>query len=263
MSLVDDARALAVGAGDLLGTYYGDLRRADASRKGTQRDLVSEADFASERYLLEHIPADDDVLSEEGSSRDTGAARTWVIDPLDGTVNFLHGIPNWCVSIGVIEDGHLVAGAVAAPELRLTWCAAAGHGCFCNDERVHVSETAELAESMVATGFPYERDLWPDMNFDNFKAVGMAAAGIRRMGAAAIDLAFVASGRLDGFWEMHLNPWDVAAGVLLIREAGGRVTDFHGSETLDKLLHKRHIVASNGHVHDAIRSRLAPLKGLA
>lgn len=263
MSLVDRVREIAVEAGELLGGHYGTLRRADASRKSTRRDLVSEADLASERFLLAQIPKEDNVLSEEGHGRETGAGRTWIIDPLDGTVNFLHGLPNWCVSVGVVEDGRLVAGAVSAPELRLTWCASEGHGCFCNGERVHVSETAELAESILATGFAYERNELPDNNFDNFTELGLAAAGIRRMGAAAIDLAFVACGRLDGFWELHLQPWDVAAGALLIREAGGQVSDFHGGEALDDVLFKRHIVASNGRNHDAIRARLAPLKGLA
>lgn len=262
MRLVDRAADLARGAGALLLSHYGTLRRADADRKGARRDLVSRADVESERYLLDAIPAGDDVLSEEGSSRDTGARRKWVIDPLDGTVNFLHGIPNWGVSIGVIEDGELAAAAVHAPELDLTVTAAAGEGCFCNGAPARASGTSELAEAIVATGFAYRRNELPDHNFDNFTAIGMQAAGIRRMGAACLDLAYLACGRLDGFWELHLNAWDVAAGILLVREAGGRVTDFTGDEDLDACLFRRHIVATNGSIHEAIRERLAPLRGM-
>jgi len=260
MSLVADAEALARGAAAVLEGFYGKLRRADAARKGARRDLVSEADLASQQYLLEHIPAKDDVLSEEGASRSTGAARTWVVDPLDGTVNFLHGIPHWCVSIGVIEGGSIVAGAVCAPELRQVWTAAAGQGAFCNGERIRVSPTTDIGDAILATGLAYRRNELPDHNLDNITTLGFACADLRRMGAAAIDLSYVASGKIDGFWELHLNAWDVAAGILLVREAGGRVTDFRGSEKLEDLLHGRHMVASNGRVHDQVRELLAPLR---
>lgn len=260
--MIERAEELARGAGEILMRYAGRLHRADADRKGTQRDLVSEADVASERFLVAGIPDSDDILAEEGSDRDTGAARRWVIDPLDGTVNFLHGIPMWCVSIGVIEDGELAAGVVHAPALGHTWTAAKGQGCFLDGKPARVSATGELSEAIVATGFAYRRNELPDHNFDNFERIGMAAAGVRRMGAAAVDLAFLASGTLDGFWELHLNAWDVAAGILLIREAGGRVSDFRGAEDLEPVLFGRHVVASNGHLHEALRGKLAPLRGL-
>jgi myo-inositol-1(or 4)-monophosphatase len=257
------ARALAEGAGEVLAGYFGRLRRGDAARKSSARDLVSEADLAAERHLVAAIPAGDDILSEEGSNRDRGAARCWVIDPLDGTVNFLHGLPFWCVSVGCVEGGALVAGAVHAPALRTTWWAAAGEGAFRNGAPVRVSATGTLSEALLATGFAYTRNQVPDHNLDNFTTLGFLAADLRRFGAAAIDLALVATGSLDGFWELHLNAWDVAAGALLVREAGGRVTDFHGAEDLDAVLFSRHVVASNGAVHDAIRAELAPLRGLA
>jgi len=261
-SLVAEAEARARGAADVLSGFFGKLHRADATAKGARRDLVSEADLASQRYLLEHIPAGDDVLSEEGASRSTGAARTWVIDPLDGTINFLHGLPNWCVSIGVVERGALAAGAVCAPELRQIYTAAAGQGAFCNGERVFVSKTGDIGDSILATGLAYRRNELPDHNMDNITTLGFACADLRRMGAAAIDLSYVASGRIDGFWELHLNAWDVAAGILLVREAGGRVTDFRGSEKLEDVLSGSHVLASNGPLHEQIRSRLAPLRGL-
>ncbi len=257
------ALSLAQGAASVLEGYAGRLRRVDAQRKGTARDLVSEADLASERYLLEHIPDADDILSEEGTARDTGAARKWVVDPLDGTVNFLHGIPMWCVSIAAVENGELAAAAVVAPALGETWTARAGDGCLLDGVRAHVSGTDTLAESIVATGFAYRRNELPDNNMDNFAEIAMRAAGIRRMGSAALDLAFLASGRIDGFWELHLNAWDVAAGALLVREAGGRVTDFLGRDGLDDICSRRHIVASNGSIHDELRAKLAPLQGLS
>jgi myo-inositol-1(or 4)-monophosphatase len=262
VTLVAEAEAFARGAAAVLEGFYGKLRRADATRKGAPRDLVSEADLASQSYLLERIPRSDDVLSEEGASRTTGAARTWVIDPLDGTINFLHGLPNWCVSIGVVERGALAAAAVCAPELRQVYTTAAGAGAFCNGERIRVSGTTDLADSILATGLAYRRNELADHNLDNITTLGFATADLRRMGAAAIDLCYVASGRIDGFWELHLNAWDLAAGILLVREAGGKVTDFRGSERLDDILHGGHVVASNGRIHDQIRSRLAPLRGL-
>lgn len=252
------AQRLAEGAGEILLGYYGSLRRADADRKGTPRDLVSKADIEAERYLVDGIPAADDILGEEGTDRDTGAARKWIIDPLDGTVNFLHGLPFWCVSIGVIEDGALRAAVVHAPVLKQTWTAEAGAGCRLNGEPATLSGTHDLAEAIVATGFAYRRNEVADQNFDNFAAIGLKAAGIRRMGAAALDLALVASGTLDGFWELHLNAWDVAAGTLLVREAGGVVTDFAGSEALDDVLFGRNIVAGNRGVHAEIRALLGP-----
>jgi len=262
MTLLEQAETLARGAGDILLAHAGTLRRTDAERKGARRDLVSRADLDSQAFLLDAIPQEDDILSEEGSSRDTGAARKWVIDPLDGTVNFLHGIPFWCVSIAVVEKGALAAGVVHAPRLGQTFCAAAGEGATLDGEPIRVSPTADLAEAVLATGFAYRRNELADQNFDNFHELGLAAAGIRRMGAAAVDLAYLAAGRLDGFWELHLNAWDVAAGTLLVREAGGKVTDFRGSGALEDVLFSRTIVASNGRIHDAIRSRLAPLRGL-
>lgn len=260
--MLEQALRIATRAGEVLLGYHGRLKRVDAKRKDGRRDLVSEADLAAERCIVEAIPAEDDVLSEEGSARDRGARRRWVVDPLDGTINFLHGIPFWCVSIAGIEDGELRAGVVHAPELGHTFTAAAGGGSFLNGAPLAVSATGDLADSILATGFAYRCDEVPDHNFDNFHALGFAAAGLRRMGSAALDLAYVAAGRLDGFWEMHLNPWDVAAGTLLVREAGGKVTDFRGSEALDDVLRSRHMVASNGRIHDAIRAKLAPLRGL-
>ena len=261
--MLERALELATGAGEILLGRFGRLHRGDARRKSASRDLVSEADLEAERFLVAGIPKSDDILAEEGSDREiAGARRKWIIDPLDGTVNFLHGFPIWCVSIAVVEGGEIAAGVVHAPALGYTWAAAKEKGATRNGEPIRVTTTDTLKEAMIATGFSYRRDEIPDHNFDNFTKIGMACGGIRRMGAAAIDLAFLASGSLDGFWEPHLNAWDLAAGALLIREAGGRVTDFAGSESLDDILFGRNLVASNGAIHHQIRERLAPLRGL-
>ncbi len=261
--MLEQAERLARGAGDLLAKRYGTLRRADAARKqGHRRDLVTKADLEAERYVAAHIPAGDSLLAEEGGARGGDARRLWIVDPLDGTVNFLHGIPFWCVSIGVVEAGELVAGVVHAPALDETFSAARGKGCFLNGTPVKVADTAQLSDAVLASGFGYRLDELPDTNLDNWAALTLASAGTRRLGSAALDLAYVACGRFDGFFELHLNPWDVAAGALLVTEAGGRVTDYRGSPALDAFLHGRSILATNSRLHDALRSKLAPLRGL-
>jgi myo-inositol-1(or 4)-monophosphatase len=254
---------LAQGAGELLSSHYGTLRRADADRKdGRRRDLVSVADREAERYLFERIPATDDVLAEEGSDRTSGGRRRWVVDPLDGTVNYLHGIPFWCVSIAIIEDNELSVAVVHAPVLAQTFTATRGGGCFLNGERVCISQATDIREAILATGFAYNRNEVPDNNVDNWATMALQAAGLRRMGSAALDLAYTACGRLDGYWELHLSPWDVAAGALLVREAGGVVSNFRGEEDVAAVIGSRHIIASNNILHELIRSRLSPLQGL-
>jgi myo-inositol-1(or 4)-monophosphatase len=256
--MVETAAALAREAGDLLLRHFGTLRRADAQRKGgRRRDLVSRADVEAEELLHSRIPAGDDIVAEEGHSRARGARRTWIVDPLDGTVNFLHGIPVWCVSIGIVEEGALAAAVVHAPAMGETFAAEAGKGATRNGEPIRVSGTSDLADSLLATGFAYDLDRRPDDNLGHFSDLTRASAGTRRLGSAALDLAYVACGRFDGFWELHLNPWDVAAGLLLVREAGGRVSDFAGDDRLDRLLGGGNLVASNALVHEAIRARLA------
>ena len=260
--MLDEIVRMSREAGDVLMEYYGRVGTADAQQKGERRrDLVSAADFAAEELILSRVPAGDAVLAEESGRRE-GSGRQWVIDPLDGTINFLHGLPMWCVSIAVVENDDLAAAVVHAPALGMTFTARAGCGSRLNGGPVTVSAVAELEDAILATGFPYNRNEVPDNNLDNVPRVGAVAAGLRRFGSAALDLSLTAAGRLDGYWELHLNAWDVAAGILLVREAGGRVSDFHGGEALDGLLHGRHIVASNGHIHESLRGRLAPLREL-
>lgn len=253
---------LARETGAVLLPFYGRLSRTDASTKGgRRRDLVSHADLAAEEHLLSRIPAADAVLAEE-SGRRAGNQRLWVVDPLDGTVNFLHGIPFWCVSIALIEKGQLAAAAIHAPALDMTFTATVGQGAQLNGRQVGVSGCDDLRDAILATGFPYARDTVSDNNLDNIPRIGAVAGGLRRMGSAALDMAFTAAGRLDGFWELQLNPWDVAAGALLVLEAGGTVTDFGGNDELERVLHGRNIVATNGRIHDPLRKLLAPLREL-
>lgn len=257
------AERVARQAGERLLSYYGELGREGAQQKGgLRRDLVSRADLEAEKAVIEGLPASDAVLSEEEGTREAGGERQWIVDPLDGTVNFLHQIPLWAVSIALVENGRLRLGVVHAPALGQTFTAVAGRGARVDGRPLRVSPTAELGDAILASGFAYRRNELADNNLDNWRRLALASAGLRRMGSAALDLAFVAAGHLDGFWEMHLNAWDVAAGTLLVREAGGRVTDFGGSENLDRVLFARHIVASNRRLHSAISDQLAPLRDL-
>ena len=259
--MLDQLIDLAHGAGAVLMRYYGNLDAADADRKGgRRRDLVSAADVETERWILDRIPDEDDVLAEESGRRGGSSDRLWVVDPLDGTVNFLHRLPLWCVAIAVIEAGDLVAGVVHAPMLEMTFAAQRGGGTTLDGAPAVVSDTAELSDAILATGFPYARDTLADNNLENVPRVGAVAGGLRRLGSAALDLALVACGRFDGFWELHLEPWDVAAGILLVSESGGCVTDCAGKDDLQTLLHGRNLVATNGHVHAHLRSLLAPLR---
>lgn len=258
------ALQLAQAAGEELLAREGHLHRADARRKGLSRDLVSEADLAAEAVILAGIPSGDRVLAEEsGGPRDVeSAGRLWVVDPLDGTVNYLHGLPFWAVSIGVLVDGVPTIGVVHAPRLGLTFTAELGVGTRLGGDNVAVSTTSLIGEALVATGFSYNRNVHPDNNLDSFRRLALDSADVRRLGSASLDLAFVAAGRLDAFWELHLGPWDVAAGCVLVRAAGGRVSDYRLREDSGSVLFNRHVIASNGHLHEAIRSRLAPLEVL-
>jgi myo-inositol-1(or 4)-monophosphatase len=262
--VVEVARRIAEEAGTVLMERFGRLAGHEIERRG-RRDVVTAADLESERVierrLREHFPGCT-ILAEEadrGRERAAVSGPAWVVDPLDGTVNFVQGIPFFAVSIGLVEDGRPVLGVVHAPALGLTCWGAPGSGAFEGDRPVSVSATPLLEESILGTGFAYERHRLPDDNLENCVRLGARVRDLRRMGAAALDLAFVASGRLDGFWELHLSPWDVAAGAALVRAAGGRVTDQRGGEDW---LFGRNLVASNGLLHEALRGALVPLRGL-
>jgi len=230
----------------------------DVGTKSSAIDLVTEVDRACEALVVETLERErprDAILAEEGGGRGReDATYRWVVDPLDGTVNFAHGYPAFCVSIGLEREGERVLGVVYEPLRDELFHATRGGGAFRNGRRIQVSSAGALGEALVATGFAYDvREALED-NLDHFARVAKRAQGIRRGGAAALDLGYVACGRLDGYWELKLHPWDVAAGILLVEEAGGRVSDFRGGPPPSS---GAEILATNGRFHDAMRRVLA------
>ena len=238
---IDAARA----AGALLLDFaHGDLA---TSEKGMRGDLVTAADRASEKLIVERLRAATPhatILGEESGSTHGSSDERWIVDPLDGTTNYTHRYPIYCVSIGYEVAGEMVAGVVYAPALGELYAAERGGGTTCNGIPVAVSDVATVADSLVCTGF---KPADYDRNGEYFARLSRVAQGVRRDGAAALDLAFVAAGRFESFWEFDLAPWDIAAGSLLVREAGGRVTAIDGSSFS---VAGNSTLATNGHVHD-------------
>ncbi|MGB0952953.1 MAG: inositol monophosphatase family protein, partial [Planctomycetota bacterium] len=215
-------------AGEILLDWSGRLADDQVGSKSAQRDLVTAADLASEAYLLEHLKAafpEDGFLAEESSEEKLpeGFEHVWCIDPLDGTVNFVHQLPMYAVSIARLHHGKPDLAVVHLPRLGETFTARRGGGAFLNGQPIRISESTEPLQSLFATGFPYRRHLLADNNLANFDRMFLHQRGVRRMGSAAIDLAYVAAGRIDAYWELHLSPWDAAGGALLVEEAGGVV----------------------------------------
>jgi len=221
-------------------------------RKKRQNDFVSEVDEAAEeaiiRILRDAYP-DHGILAEEsGTSDDAKSDYVWVIDPLDGTTNFLHGFPQYCVSIGLLHKGKPTQAVIYDPNRNELFTATKGVGAYLNDRRIRVSRTDRLEDALMGTGFPFREVGHLDDYLRMFKNVTLATSGIRRPGAAALDLAWVACGRIDGFWEMGLSPWDMAAGALLVREAGGLIGDLDGNEGF---LDSGRVVATNAKLFSA------------
>lgn len=251
MNRYSDYLQVAVAAARTAGLYQKSrfASSLEIEMKG-EKDLVTEVDRESERLIVDHLLSrfpDHDIVAEEGDYPQGGSPFRWIIDPVDGTTNYAHGYPWFCSSIGLEMEGELVVGVVYNPVYDELFTASKGGGASLNGNRLSVSPRSPLKNSLLGTGFPYDCATDPANNFANFIAFQKSARGIRRAGAAALDLAYVAAGRLDGFWELKLKAWDVAAGVLMVREAGGVVTSFDGS-SCD--IFKGRIVASNGLIHD-------------
>jgi len=227
------------------------------TKDGEERNLVSEIDRQSEEMIIglirKHYP-DHAILAEEGGTGAAASEYVWVIDPLDGTTNFLHNIPMFCVTIGIECKGEIVAGVVYDPNLEELYTAERGSGAFLNGKRLHVSATSDLTQSLLVTGFPYDISTNPNRAIERFIGFLKSARGVRRLGSAALDLCWVAAGRFDGFWEVNLHPWDTAAGLLMVGEAGGTVTDFQGKPGS---IYRKEILASNGIIHDSMANILA------
>jgi myo-inositol-1(or 4)-monophosphatase len=252
-SYLETALDIAREAGALLSTYA--ERHIGFELKGDY-DLVTEADRASERLVIErlrtHFPAHD-IVAEEGGGHLSGAEYRWYVDPLDGTTNFAHGFPVYNITLALERAGELVAGVIYDPTRDEMFAAERGGGATLNGSRIRVSAVRRLEEALVATGFP-SRKRHLNVNIHFYYQLAMITHGVRRAGSAAIDLAYVACGRLDAFWEFKLNPWDVAAGILIVEEAGGRCSDIRGNPVA---LDGPHILADNGEVHEEILSQFS------
>ncbi len=242
----DFTRRAAIDAGQLLKSLSGKLHRIDY--KG-RVNLVTEADLASEALVVglirEQFPKHD-VLAEEKTSVENGSDFKWIIDPLDGTTNYAHGFPVYCVSLALEYKGRVAVGVVYNPVLDELFHAVKGGGAFLNRNKIHVSSERKLERALLATGFPYDIATSRDNNLDYFRRFAPRVRGIRRAGSAALDLCYLACGRFDGFWELKLSPWDSAAAALMVTEAGGKVTDFKGRKYS---IYDKYLLATNGDIH--------------
>ena len=228
----------------------------ESSAKGTN-DYVTEVDRAAEARIIsviQEIYPDHDVQAEETPQAEFHSDYRWIIDPLDGTTNFIHGYPMFAVSVGLAYQGRMRVGVVFDPLRGELFRAETGHGAWLNDERIQVSQVRVLEEALLTTGFPFKAQQHLHKYLEIFKDLFKSSSGIRRAGAAALDLAYVACGRADGFFEMLLSPWDMAAGALLVTEAGGMVTDFTGG---DSYMDEGHIVAAHPAIIDQMLPKIA------
>src|SRR5437867_11413212 len=236
---------IARESGALLATYF---ERRVAYECHDDFDLVTQAHLASERLLVErlrsHFPSHS-IVAEEGGGRQGPSGYRWYVDPLDGTTNFAHGYPVYNVTMGLEQDGEMLAGVVFDPSRQEMFSAERGAGAYLNNRRIRVSAARRLADSLVSTGFP-SRKRHLNVNIHFYHQMAMATHGVRRGGSAAIDLAYVSAGRLEAFWEFGLNPWDVAAGTLLVTEAGGRCSDMKGGV---HNMQSPHLLTDNGAIH--------------
>jgi myo-inositol-1(or 4)-monophosphatase len=252
---IDAARA----AGALLKTGFRAAHRV--AFKGQTINLVTEMDERAEELIVGRLASafpDDAILAEERGAARGRSGRRWIVDPLDGTTNYAHGLAVFAVSIALEVDGRIALGVAYDPSADELYVAERGRGATVNDERLAVSTTTKLDESLLATGFPYNIRETEDTNLKEYAAFAVRCRGVRRLGSAVLDLAWVAAGRFDGFWELRLGPWDVAAASLFVEEAGGRVTNLVGA-TVD--VDAPAMVASNGRIHDEMLAVLREIRG--
>ena len=248
------AIAAAAGAGDILRNHWG--RTHHIEKKGLI-DLVTEADLASEETILQIINTafpDHKILAEERGVTLGTDQYEWIVDPLDGTTNYAHHLPEFSISIAFALEGNMVFGLVLSPVMGELFCATRGQGAALNGRPIRVSGIKSVVDSLLVTGFPY--DLPPVIRelMGRMERCLLAAQGIRRLGSAALDLCYVACGRFDGFWEQNLAPWDTAAGMVIVQEAGGALTDFSGEPFT---VEKKEILATNGHIHNEMTGLLS------
>ena len=249
MRYLETAVEIAREAGGLLANYL--EKHIGFELKG-EFDLVTEADRASERLVVErlrsHFPSHN-IVAEEGGGHQTASEFCWFVDPLDGTTNYAHSFPMFNVTLGLACAGEMIAGVVYDPVRQELFTAERGGGAYLNNRRIRVSAVKRLADSLASTGFP-SRKRHHNVNIHFYYQVAMATHGVRRTGSAALDLAYVAASRLDFFWEFGLKPWDMAAGTLLVKEAGGQISDMRGAS--HSVTGSEHLVANNGALHGQI-----------
>ncbi len=245
-SYLETAIEIVREAGALVSAFA--ERKIPYELKG-EMDLVTEADRASEALIVERLQShftSHSIVGEEGGAREKPSEFRWFVDPVDGTTNFAHGFPAYNVTIALERNGELLAGVIFDPTRNEMFAAEKGGGAYLNGHRIQVSKARTVDVSLVATGFPSLRR-HENINIHFYYQLAMISHGVRRAGAAALDLAYVACGRLDGFWEIGLKPWDMAAGILLVEEAGGRSSDMYGGP---RSLHGKHLLADNGFIHE-------------
>lgn len=253
--LLNTAVEAARKAGAIIMDSFADFEISEADLKGLN-DYVTEVDNASEATIIDFIRSrypDHRFLAEESGAHSADGGVRWIIDPLDGTTNFIHHYPMFAVSIAAEENGKMLAAAVLDPVREELFTAAQGEGAFLNDNPIKVTSTSELAPSLILTGFPFKAQQYMEDFITVFRELLLATSGIRRCGSAALDLSHLACGRADGFWEFGLSPWDIAAGSLLVEEAGGRITDV---ELGDRYLATGNVLASNGLIHNALHEKI-------
>jgi myo-inositol-1(or 4)-monophosphatase len=246
---LETAVEIAREAGALLANFF--ERRVGFELKG-EFDLVTEADRASEKLVVERLRSyfpTHGIVAEEGGGHTASSEYRWYVDPLDGTTNFAHSFPMFNVTLGLERAGEVIAGVIYDPLRQEMFTAERGGGAYLNNRRIRVSSTKSLSDSLASTGFP-SRKRHHNVNIHFYYQLAMASHGVRRTGSAAIDLAYVSCGRLDFFWEFGLKPWDMAAGTLLVQEAGGRVSDMKGS--VHAVTSSDHLLANNGILHEQV-----------
>ncbi|PIU21875.1 MAG: inositol monophosphatase [Candidatus Diapherotrites archaeon CG08_land_8_20_14_0_20_34_12] len=238
-------------ASKILLKYFGNIKKIEY--KTSQHDFVTVADKESEKKIIEIIQKqfpDHNFLGEESGDHDAKSDFCWIIDPLDGTTNFSHAYPYFCISIALQKNKETILGVIYNPISKELFVAEKGKGAFLNGKRIHTSDKTELIRCLMSTGFWYDRGKIMDFNMQNMRNVMKAVQGVRRAGSAALDLAYLACGRLDGHWEFNLKPWDTAAGALMIQEAGGKITNDKGKDwnPFDKFM-----LATNGKIHELLK----------
>lgn len=236
---------------------FGEIENLQVSKKGPA-DFVSNADIKSEKTLVQELtkarPRFGFLLEEGGEIEGADTSNRWIIDPLDGTTNFLHGLPHFSISLALERDGEPFAGVIYEPVTDQMFAAEKGQGAYLNNRRIRVSARKKMEESLFASGMPFAGKDGHDRYLKQLKPIMALSSGVRRYGSAALDLAYVAAGRFEGFWEIGLNPWDIAAGIVLVREAGGFVTDAAGG---NGMMENGEVIAANDHLHGLLLKSLS------